>query len=332
MAILTPPTSPQLGWIGKPHQQLKDGLGNMGISMASNLQKYLHDQDQPPLRVWNRTASKGDALTSLGGIQCETIAAVVRDCEIIFISTSNDDALQIIVTEILLAANLAKKVFVDTTSVHPDTSKDVAGKLAKENASLISSPVFGSAPMATERNILMVAAGAPSSIQRVSPYIKGVIARDILQVADHPEKASLLKLIGNFLVSGMTEIVGEALVFAEKSELGCDIVEKLLEAQFGPLPTMISKRLTQGVYMPPKGTAPWSNLDLALKDIGHAIDCAEAAGARLRVGEVIQDHLQRAKAFSQDQQRQLDSAASYGIIRCDAGLEFANELVKKRDA
>lgn len=51
----------------------------------------------------------------------------------------------------------------------------------------------------------------------------------------------------------MTEIVGEALVFAEKSELGCDIVEKLLEAQFGPLPTMISKRLTQGVYMPPKG-------------------------------------------------------------------------------
>lgn len=59
--------------------------------------------------------------------------------------------------------------------------------------------------------------------------------------------------VRNFLVSGLTEIIGEAHVFAEKSEMGCDVVEKLLEAQFGALPTMISKRLTEGVYMPPKG-------------------------------------------------------------------------------
>ncbi|KAJ5938065.1 hypothetical protein N7454_004407 [Penicillium verhagenii] len=307
--------------------------------MASNLQKYLHDQGHPPLRVWNRTSSKGDVVTGLGGVQCDTISTLVRDCDIVFISTSDDDALHSIVTEIISAKSLTDKVFVDTTSVHPNTSKDVASKLAKENASLVSGPVFGSAPMAAGGNILMVAAGAPSSMQRISPYIKGVIARDVLEVAEHPQDASLLKIIGNFLVGGMTEIVGEAHVFAEKSGLGCEIVEKLLEAQFGPLPTMISKRLTQGVYMPPReeqsvllGTPPWSNLDLALKDASHAVDCAEAVGAKLRVGEVMQDHLQRAKIFSQEQDRQLDAAASYGIIRCDAGLEFGNDLIKKRDA
>jgi 3-hydroxyisobutyrate dehydrogenase-like beta-hydroxyacid dehydrogenase len=149
----------------------------------------------------------------------------------------------------------------------------------------------------------------------------------------------------------MTEIVGEAHVLAEKSEMDHGIVEKLLEAQFGPLPTMISRRLTQGVYIPPKGqstryivgaywhtelltlgVSPWSNLDLALKDTGHAIDCAGAVGTRLRVGEVIQDHQQRAKAYSKEHKRQLDSAALYGIIRCDAGLDFENEFVKQRDA
>lgn len=57
-------------------------------------------------------------------------------------------------------------------------------------------PIFGSAPMAAERKILVVAAGAPSTIARVSPYIKGVIARDMLHVAPEAEKASLLKLIG----------------------------------------------------------------------------------------------------------------------------------------
>lgn len=58
----------------------------MGRAMASNLQNHLHAQGQPPLRFWNRTAGKGDAVTSLGGIQCDSIAAVVRDSTIIFVS------------------------------------------------------------------------------------------------------------------------------------------------------------------------------------------------------------------------------------------------------
>ncbi|CAI7637160.1 unnamed protein product [Penicillium glandicola] len=304
----------------------------MGRAMASNLQNYLHAQGQPPLRFWNRTACKGETVTSLGGIQCDSVADVVRASTIIFVSTSNDEALQIIVAQIISAGNLTDKIIVDTTTVHPDTSKTVSAKLARENAFLVSGPIFGSAPMATERKILMVAAGARCTIHKISPYIKGVIARDILEVAEEPEKASLLKIIGNFLVSGLTEIIGEAHVFAEKSDMGCEIVEKLLEAQFGPLPTMISKRLTQGIYMPAKGTSPWSHLDLALKDVDHAIECAAVAGTRLPVGEVVLDNLQRAKVFSQERDRQLDSAASYGIIRCDAGLDFENDFVKNRDA
>ncbi|CAI7642756.1 unnamed protein product [Penicillium manginii] len=304
----------------------------MGLAMASNLQKHLHSQGLSPLRIWNRTTSKGENITNLGGIQCETIAGLISQCDIIFISLNNDDTLRIVLKDIIHTANLTNKIFVDTTTVHPDTSKDISAKLKMEKASLVSAPVFGSAPMASECKVLIVAAGEPDSIRNISPYIKGVIARDMLEVDERPEKASLLKIIGNFLVSGMTEIVGEAHVLAEKSEMDHGIVEKLLEAQFGPLPTMISRRLTQGVYIPPKGVSPWSNLDLALKDTGHAIDCAGAVGTRLRVGEVIQDHQQRAKAYSKEHKRQLDSAALYGIIRCDAGLDFENEFVKQRDA
>ncbi|KAJ6131259.1 hypothetical protein N7523_001719 [Penicillium sp. IBT 18751x] len=322
------PATPQLGWIGK----FPAGLGNMGLAMSTNLQTYLRAQRQAPLRFWNRTACKGDAVTRLGGIQCDSVAAVVRDSTIIFISVSNDDALQTIVTEMISAVNLTDKIVVDTTTVHPNTIKTISAKLTLENAFFISGPVFGSAPMAAERKILMVTAGPPCMIKRISPYIKGVIARDMLEVAEQPEKASLLKIIGNFLVSSLTEIVGEAHVFAEKSGMGDEVVEKLLEAQFGPLPTMISRRLTQGVYMPRKGASPWSNLDLSLKDVGHAIDCAAAVGVRLPVGEVVQNHLQRAKVFSHEQDRQLDSAASYGINRCDAGLDFENDFVKMRDA
>ena len=50
--------------------------------------------------------------------------------------------------------------------------------------------------MAAERRILMVAAGPRCTIDRTSPYVKGVMARDLLEVAEQPEKASLLKIIG----------------------------------------------------------------------------------------------------------------------------------------
>lgn len=65
--------------------------------------------------------------------------------------------------------------------------------------------------------------------------------------------------------------------------------------------------------------------------MGHSINCAQAAGSRLRVAEVAMDHLQRANAYSEQEGRSLDSSAMYGVIRQDAGLEFANDAVKRRD-
>jgi hypothetical protein len=49
------------------------------------------------------------------------------------------------------------------------------------------------------------------------------------------------------------EIVGEAHVLAEKSELGSGTLEKLLELNFGSLAYSDSTRMTQGVYMPGEG-------------------------------------------------------------------------------
>jgi 3-hydroxyisobutyrate dehydrogenase-like beta-hydroxyacid dehydrogenase len=74
----------------------------MGSAMASNLQNYLHAQGQQPLRFWNRTASKGEILTSLGGIQCDSITDVVRDSTIIFLSvgTSHSSCAKFLISEL----------------------------------------------------------------------------------------------------------------------------------------------------------------------------------------------------------------------------------------
>lgn len=133
------------------------------------------------------------------------------------------------------------------------------------------------------------------------------------------------------MTAAFMEVVAEAHVFAEKTGLGSEAMETLIEQQYGPLPLSMSKRLTTGAYMPARGERPWSDLNLALKDVGHGIQCAKDSGMRLPVGEMVLEHLQEAKTFSNEKGRALDSSSMYGILRNQAGLEFETDLVKTRD-
>lgn len=127
------------------------------------------------------------------------------------------------------------------------------------------------------------------------------------------------------------EIIAEAHVLAEKSGLGSGNLEALIEQQYGPLPFSMSQRLTTGAYMPARGDRPWSDLNLAIKDVGHGIALAEQSGTKLEVAEVAIKHLKDAKKFSDSEQRPLDSSSMYGILRKEAGLSFETALIKDRD-
>lgn len=127
------------------------------------------------------------------------------------------------------------------------------------------------------------------------------------------------------------EVVAETHVFAEKTGLGNGPIESLIEQQYGPLALSMSKRLTTGAYRPAKEERPWSDLNLALKDVGHGITCAREAGAKLPVGDVVQKHLREAKEVSDTDGRPLDSSSMYGVLRTQAGLDFETDLVKRRD-
>lgn len=129
----------------------------------------------------------------------------------------------------------------------------------------------------------------------------------------------------------MMELVAEAHVLAEKTGLGSEALEALIEHQYGALPLSMSKRLTEGYYMPKKGARPWSDLKLAQKDVKMGITCAERAGTSLPVAELALNHLQRAQQYGDSCERDLDSSSMYGILRQEAGLSFETELVKKRD-
>ncbi|KAI8246955.1 Glyoxylate/succinic semialdehyde reductase 2 [Colletotrichum sp. SAR 10_99] len=327
MATTSVPSTPhpRLGWIG---------LGSMGIGMAVNLQKHLAQNGAPSLQYHNRTMSRGEPLESIGGIPRPELKHLLTNSDIIFMSLSDDAALELMLDAILgnvAPENLAEKIIVDTSTVHPLSSAKARDRLLEKKAKFIAAPVFGASPVAAEGKLLWIVAGPNDAVDAINPFIVGVMGRGVIRLGEDVQKASMMKTAGNFVTAGMMELVAEAHVFAEKTGLGSEAMEALIEQQYGPLALSMSKRLTTGAYLPGKGQRPWSDLGLALKDVGHGIDCAEKSGARLEVAEVALKHLKEAKEFSDAHGRPLDSSSMYGVLRKEAGLSFETDFVKKRD-
>ncbi|KAI0137103.1 6-phosphogluconate dehydrogenase [Xylariales sp. AK1849] len=311
----------QVGWIG---------LGSMGIGMAKNLQKYLSSTDAPGLVYTNRTLSRGDSLKALGASPVDTVSEVAKRSDIIFSCVSNDAVLKSVADEIVASGDIKGKVYVDCSTVHPDTSLSVSKQISEAGAEFVASPVFGASAMAEAGKLIFVTAGPSTATQKIAPYLNNVMGRSVIDMGENVSKSSLLKIAGNICVVSFMEVISEAHVFAEKTGLGSTILEQMLGDMFGPVVESYSKRLTTGAYAPaPDGKAGF-DVALAIKDAKHALNCAEAAGTRLEVSEVALKNMETASKMQEG--KPLDSSSMYGTIRTEAGLDFYTDLCKKRDS
>jgi 3-hydroxyisobutyrate dehydrogenase-like beta-hydroxyacid dehydrogenase len=140
--------------------------------------------------------------------------------------------------------SLREKIFVDCSTVHPDTVASVSSQLAAQYASFLSAPVFGGQPVAAAGKLVFALAGASSQIRDdvVRPLIQDVMGRKVIDCGDDPTRSSLLKIAGNIVTVSLMETVGEAQVFAEKTGLGTKQMEELINDAFGPIAGGYSKR------------------------------------------------------------------------------------------
>jgi 3-hydroxyisobutyrate dehydrogenase-like beta-hydroxyacid dehydrogenase len=167
----------------------------------------------------------------------------------------------------------------------------------------------------------------------VSPFLKGVIARGVIQVGDEPAKALLLKTTSNFITAGLMYLLSEAHTLASVTGLPSDILSTLIEQNFGAYAAGVSERLVSGAYCPAVGEAPRSGLDLGIKDVGHSVNLAKEKGMKLEIGEMYLDAASEAKGWAEEEGRgrRMDSSSVFGVVRKRAGLGFESKVVRERD-
>lgn len=109
---------------------------------------------------------------------------------------SDDGVLNSLIDEALDLDTLEDKIFVDTSTVHPSTSKAVDSRLQQRGARFIASPVFGASQMASAGQLIFAMAGPAQAIEQLRPFIVGVMGKSITNCGEDVSKSSLLKITG----------------------------------------------------------------------------------------------------------------------------------------
>jgi len=304
--------APQLAWIG---------LGNMGRGMCKNIVER-GDLDKP-LLIFNRTNKRAvdlsQKLPSGKSSVVSTIEEAVSRSDIIFTCVGDDAAIQETI-DTALKGNVQGKLFVDCSTVHPDTTIALAARITGRGAEFVACPVFGAPAMAENGQLICVLAGPKAATEKVIPYTKGVMGRAVIDFGGQPcEKATTLKIVGNTMILNMVESLSEATVLAETSGLGSENLQKYVEIMFpGPYTAYLGRMISGDYY---KREEPLFAVDLARKDAMHAKDLARASGAQIKAVEVADMHL---AAVKEHMGQKGDIAGIYGAVRQEAGLKFEN--------
>lgn len=304
--------APQLAWIG---------LGNMGRGMCKNIVEK--GRIEKPLIIFNRTTKRAIDLSQSLPPGKSTVASSVEEAvsksDIIFTCVGDDKAINETI-DAALKTDVKGKLFVDCSTVHPDTTQALEKKISEAGGEFVACPVFGAPAMADAGNLVCVLAGPQVAVDKVKPYTKGVIGRAIIDFGGQSiGKATLMKVIGNTFILNMVESLSEGHVLAEKSGLGSENLHQFIEVMFPGPYSAYSTRMLSGDYY--KRDEPLFAVELARKDARHAMALATAAGTQLKDVEVADAHLAQVKEHMGTRG---DIASIYGAVRKEGGLKFEN--------
>jgi 3-hydroxyisobutyrate dehydrogenase-like beta-hydroxyacid dehydrogenase len=255
------------------------GLGMMGLPMAKRLSKAGFQ-----FTVFNRTKSKAESLLSEGAQWRDLPSGVALISDIVFSMVANPDALSNIALgpDGVLSGLKSGGIHIDTSTVSPAITRDLTAQYAGRGCFFLHAPVLGSTPQATDGTLLMFAGGDAAAYHTAEPYLQ-LLAKQIWRF-DLPEQATHMKLICNLFIAGMITTLGQAMIFAEKS----NVDQRMMLDIIGQSQLSSPMYQTKGTSIVQKNFSPRFFLEHMLKDVNLMLDAARDVHAPLPAIEIAQ--------------------------------------------
>ena len=258
------------------------GLGIMGKPMAKNLLKA----DYTDLLVNNRSqapVAELEAAGAKGATQAEI-------CDVVITMLPNSPQ----VKQVMLgdanngvASHMKPgSVFIDCSSINPVASKEIAAALAEKGVEMLDAPVSGGEPKAIDGTLSFMVGGK----QEVFDKCKDILAAMGASVVRCGEvgAGNTTKLANQIIVACNIQALAEALTLAQKAGVDPNAVFAAIRGGLAGSTVMNAK----APMMIEGNDKPGFKIDLHIKDLNNALDCAHTVGSPLPMTAAVQEIFQ----------------------------------------
>ncbi|MGW4098834.1 NAD(P)-dependent oxidoreductase [Mycobacterium sp. NPDC004974] len=257
------------------------GLGNMGAAMAANLLKAGHE-----VTAYNRSPDKVTALAAQGAQPAASVADACQG-DVVVTMLANDDAVQAVTfgDDGILASLSEGAVHVSSSTVSTALAERLTEAHAAAGQGFVAAPVFGRPEAAAAAKLFVVAAGAPATVEKVSPIFDAIGQRTFV-LGEDPQAANLVKISGNFLIASVIESLGEAMALVGKAGVDRQQYVELLTSTLFDAPVY---RTYGGLLAREEFTPAGFAATLGLKDVKLALSAGEDLQVPLPVASLLRD-------------------------------------------
>ena len=193
------------------------GLGNMGRGMALSLQRGGFSVVGTDASAQTRAALASEGITVV-----ESVGDVVARADALVLSLPTAAIVAQVVAgpDGLLSHPKAGVLVIETSTSHPETTRQLAGQLAAVGMSMIDAPVSGGPKGAITGTMTMVIGGSEADVARAEPVLAAMSAKRVH--VGEVGAGHVAKIANNLLCAAHLAIAGEVTRMAEKAGVPTD--------------------------------------------------------------------------------------------------------------
>ena len=185
------------------------GLGRMGAAIAARLIEVGHG-----LTVWNRSPERVKPLEAAGAALARSPGELAEKVETVVTILTDAAAIEAVYAGAsgLLSGSVAGKLFIDMSTVRPQTEVDLAGRVRAKGAGFVECPVGGTVGPARQGKLIGLMGAEDDDAARAKPILEQLCRR--LEHVGPVGTGALMKLAINLPLLVYWQALGEALALS----------------------------------------------------------------------------------------------------------------------
>ena len=257
------------------------GIGKMGAAIAARLMGLGH-----AVTVWNRSADKTGPLAAAGAYVAKTPGELAARSELVISILTDAHAIAAAYDgrDGLLSADVAGKLFVEMSTVRPDTAKALAARINAKGAAMIDCPVGGTVGPALEGKLFGFVGGDAKDVACAKPVLDQLCRR--VEHVGPVGSGTSMKLAINLPLLVYWQALGESLALCRNLGLdGKRLIDILGDTSGAPNVLKVRGAALSGAIDGVEPGQTTFDVDSVRKDLRTMIEEAGALGSRLPVAE-----------------------------------------------